>query len=120
MRFIVDECCDIGIVHRLRTAGHDVVSVAESHRGASDAEVLRLADEEVRVFVTEDKDFGEHAFRRGSASRGVILVRIDPRHRATKLDRLARLIEQFGDRVVGYYTVVEPDRFRFRRLPEPR
>lgn len=59
MRWLADECIDAGLVTRLREAGHDVLYAAEVSSGASDADVLRLADEQDRVLLTEDKDFGD-------------------------------------------------------------
>ena len=58
MRFLADESCDFIVVRALRSAGHDVLSVAEAARGAKDPVVLGLAREQNRVLLTEDKDFG--------------------------------------------------------------
>jgi hypothetical protein len=50
------------LVASLRAAGHDVSYVAEVASGMTDEEVLKLAQDEQRVFLTEDKDFGELIF----------------------------------------------------------
>ena len=59
MHFLADESCDFAIVRELRAAGHDVQAVADTARGAKDADVVRLAREGRRVLLTEDKDFGQ-------------------------------------------------------------
>ncbi len=46
MRFLVDECCDDGVVMALRNDGHDVFYVAESMTGAEDEKILGLAFDE--------------------------------------------------------------------------
>lgn len=43
MRFLADESCDFAVVRMLRDAGHDVLAVAEDHRGADDEVVIHLA-----------------------------------------------------------------------------
>ena len=61
MRFLADESCDFRVVRALRAAGHDVVAVMEVMPGASDEAVIALAVGERRIFVTEDRDFGQLA-----------------------------------------------------------
>ena len=43
MRFLADESCDFAVVRTLRAAGHEVVAVAETARGAKDIDVVALA-----------------------------------------------------------------------------
>ncbi|HEY1980582.1 MAG TPA: DUF5615 family PIN-like protein [Xanthobacteraceae bacterium] len=117
MRWIADECVDAELVWRLRDSGHDVISVAEISPAASDADVLRQAQIERRVLLTEDKDFGDLVFRRGQSVPGVVLLRIDPARRELKIIRLNAAISRFGENLVGRYTIVEEARFRARHLP---
>ena len=63
MRWLSDECVDAGLVSRLRVAGHDVSYTAEMSSGASDVDVLRQAQAETRLLLTEDKGFGDLVFR---------------------------------------------------------
>ncbi len=54
-------------------------SIAESCPGISDDEVIPVADDQGRVLLTFDKDFGELVFRRSlSAAGGVALFRMTP------------------------------------------
>ena len=117
MRWLVDECVDAGLVSRLRAAGYDVVYMAEVAPAASDAEVMTRARSEGRVLLTEDKDFGELAFRRGRTITGVVLLRIDPAMRELKGARLEAAISRFGEELLGRYTTIEEARFRTRPLP---
>ena len=63
MRWLADECVDAALVRRLRGAGHDVIYAAEVASGTTDAQILRRANDEDRLLLTEDKDFGEFVFR---------------------------------------------------------
>jgi hypothetical protein len=109
MFFLADECVDAAVVEGLRDAGHDVRYVAEGERALTDAEVLKIAAQENRILLTEDKDFG-----------GVVLLRIEPLRRSLKWPRLAAAIERFEDRLFGRHTVVHEDRFRFRAVRSRR
>ena len=120
MQFLVDECVDAGLIARLRDSGHDVRSIAEEYRGDSDRAVLDLAVKEGRILLTEDKDFGEFAFRLPQRVHGIVLLRIRPVRRDLKWPRLHAAIERFGNDLAGRYTVVEENRFRFRPLLEKR
>ena len=75
MRIVADESVDGRIVDRLRLAGHDVLSIAESAPGTPDDEVLAAADMAGILLLTADKDFGELVYRRQMAHCGVVLLR---------------------------------------------
>jgi predicted nuclease of predicted toxin-antitoxin system len=59
VKFLADESCDFVIIRALRGAGFDVVASAEIIPGAKDVEVLKKAQTEGRILLTEDKDFGQ-------------------------------------------------------------
>ena len=63
MRWFADECVDAMLVSRLRVTGHDVIYVAEMASGTSDAEAIARAQADLRLLLTEDKDFGELVVR---------------------------------------------------------
>jgi predicted nuclease of predicted toxin-antitoxin system len=65
MKFLLDVCASSRSLRKLLAdLGHEVVSVVDVDRRASDEALLNLALREGRVFVTEDKDFGELVFVR--------------------------------------------------------
>ena len=49
IKFLADESCDFTVVRSLRTAGYDVLTVAESFPSVPDLQVLKFAVEEVRT-----------------------------------------------------------------------
>jgi predicted nuclease of predicted toxin-antitoxin system len=78
--------------------------------------VLTRATNEGRVVVTQDKDFGELAFRWGlPAASGIILVRV----RGSLEARTATLVAALESRDdwAGHFAVVEHDRIRMTPLP---
>jgi predicted nuclease of predicted toxin-antitoxin system len=116
LKFLVDECCDTGLVRSLRDHGHDVYYVLEKQAGVSDDDVLLNAFKQDRILLTEDKDFGELVYRLKKPSRGIILVRMTVGERDLKWPRLEKLIEHYRDRLPGNFVVVDSQKVRFRPL----
>ena len=117
MRWIVDENVSGTVIHTLRDRGHDVLSVKESLRGVGDPHILARAQAEHRVLVTNDKDFGELAFRCGlPASSGIVLFRLSGADPESDNRRVLQVLESSGD-WTGHFAVVTDDRVRLRPLP---
>jgi predicted nuclease of predicted toxin-antitoxin system len=115
MRWIADECISAKVVAALRSDGHDVVFIVESHPGMRDADILELSNRERRLLLTEDKDFGELVFT-GAPATGVIFIRIADERAHLVWPRLRAAIEQFGESLFGRHLVVEEARFRSRPI----
>jgi len=77
MRLICNENVPDSVVRGLRERGHDVLAVKESLRGAADIQIPARAQADLRLVVTQDKDFGELALRYAlPAESGVLLFRL--------------------------------------------
>ena len=116
MRFLADENFPGDAVTALRSAGHDVVWVSAAASGASDVDVLAIAEDARRIPLTFDKDFGELAWRAGRpALCGVLLFRL-PLSPAISIGATlaARIAER--DDWAGHFSVIEPGRVRMRAL----
>ena len=118
MRFLADESCDFRVVRALRTAGHDVSAVAESARGAEDAAIIDMAVREQRVFVTEDRDFGQLVHAAGKATCGVILLRFPSRSRAALPAMVVEFVERHGAKLASGFAVLQPGRIRLVEAPK--
>jgi predicted nuclease of predicted toxin-antitoxin system len=116
MKFLVDECCSASLVEELRVHGHDVLYVMEDLRGATDREVLQRAFDEGRILLTEDKDFGELVYRLRLPARGIVLLRFDPAATDLKAHRLRLLLQEDAEKLLGSFTVVDPNKVRVRPL----
>ncbi len=71
----MDECAGKKLATHLKDAGYDTIFVGDFSPSALDEDVLKKAEEEGRILVTDDKDFGELIFRLKKSSKGVILIR---------------------------------------------
>lgn len=117
MRFLADEGCDFSVVRALRSAGHDVLAIAEAAPQTEDSEVIALAVGEGRVLLTEDKDFGQLVYAELRQSSGVILIRFPSERREDLPAAVLEAIEQVGERLSGSFVVLTPQRIRLGRDP---
>jgi predicted nuclease of predicted toxin-antitoxin system len=101
----------------LRAAGHDVVAIAESVRGAEDSAIIDMAVLEQRVFVTEDRDFGQLVYAAGKATCGVILLRFPSHTRATLPAAVVEFVERHGAKLASSFAVLQPGRVRLVEAP---
>jgi len=118
MRFLADESCDFAVVRVLRSAGHDIKAIVEACPGISDEEVMKLAIDEQRVLLTEDKDFGWLVFAGTGGCASVIFIRFPMQSRSVLPETIVELVRQEGNKLVGSFVVVEPGRIRLTKIPK--
>lgn len=120
MKFLVDANLSPGVATYLRDAGHDAVHLFElGLHEAPDLVVLDHAQDEGRVLLTADTDFGAMLAERGTAGPSVVLVRRRTHRRAERLAMLllANLPALTNDLAAGAIVVLHDNRIRARRLP---
>lgn len=105
-------------VDLLKEWGHDAITAKEiGLQRASDKELLKSAREANRLLITRDKDFGALLFLEKEKSTGVILLRISPKTIQEVHTELKKLLhEHREDELKSSFCVVEPHRYRIRRL----
>lgn len=114
MRLVADEGVDRHIVQRLRTDGHSVLYIAESHPGMDDDSVLRAAMQEQGLLLTADLDFGEMVFLQHKTTSGVLLMRLQGLSPEDKADLIAATIAEHGSELLNAFSVVAPRGLRIR------
>ena len=115
MRFLVDECTAPAVARWLRVQNHEVFSVYEEARGMQDHEIIRKAFEENWILITNDKDFGEKAYREQLPHRGIVLLRLEDESARNKIDSVRRLLKGHAERLSDHFAVVTETRVRFAR-----
>ena len=118
LRFLADESCDYSVVRILRTDGHDVLAVSDKLTRSVDRELIDQAQQEQRILLTEDKDFGWLVFVSAAESAGVILIRFPGNARAELAQTISKLINEEAGRLYGSFVVVQPGYIRIRRQPD--
>jgi len=118
MRFLADNCFPGSAVVWLQEGGHDVVRAVDLGPDPGDQALMRLAAEQHRVLLTNDKDFGALVFRGGRTHAGLVrLPQVAP-EQAIELMRLM-LQRHAEDLDQGSVITVQSNRIRVTR-PEQR
>jgi predicted nuclease of predicted toxin-antitoxin system len=117
MKFLLDQDVYAATDRFLTSLGHDVVTVARLGLSrASDSDLLKVAHERNRLFVTRDRDFGGLVFVQYLGA-GVIYLRIMPSMLDAVHQELARVLNEHSEAELAHaFVVVEPGRHRYRRL----
>ena len=116
MLFLADENVSCFVVDRLRASGFDVTWIGETRPGISDKDVLKAADADDCILITEDRDFGELVIRQRLEVRGMILLELDRLSNAMEADVVAEVVSTHVDKLLGNLVVIEPGRIRVRPL----
>jgi predicted nuclease of predicted toxin-antitoxin system len=118
MKFLLDQDVYAVTARFLNHLGHDVVPVVQIGLSqAEDEEILRVAQEQGRVLVTRDRDFGNLVFVQALGA-GVLYLRILPSTRSAVHTELERVLNTYTEEeLTRAFVVVEAGGHRIRRLP---
>ena len=117
MRFLVDECTGSTVARWLREQGHEVFSVFDEARGASDDAILQKALDEDWILITNDRDFGEKVYRGHYPHHGIVFLRLADKRATIKVETLRRLLDGYADRLHEQFVVVTEVHVRFEHTP---
>ncbi|MBK8660066.1 MAG: DUF5615 family PIN-like protein [Bacteroidetes bacterium] len=113
MRFLANENFPKPSVDILRSKGYEVLSVSEMNPSITDEAVVNWANNEGRIILTFDKDYGEIVFRYRIPC-SVVFFRAKGE---TPTDVGNTLLEILKDiKLEGYFTVVDKTGIRQREL----
>jgi predicted nuclease of predicted toxin-antitoxin system len=116
MKLLTDQDVYAMTVQFLRGLGHDVATAADRGMSRSaDADLLRTAQAEGRVFITRDRDFGGLVFLQALGT-GVLYLRMHPSTLQAVHAELGRVLALYSEEELrGVFVVVEPSRHRVRK-----
>lgn len=119
MRFLIDESLQRHVADMLVDNGHNAVHVSGiGLRGAPDEVVLAAADEDSRILITADTDFGTLLALSGAARPSVILLRRTRRRSAERAQIVLTVLDLVSEALHrGAVITVETRRIRVRELP---
>lgn len=117
---LIDNALSPLFAEQLRKAGHDAIHVRDiSLQTASDEEIFEAAENDDRIIVSADTDFGTILALRHKPRPSVIIFRRlgkrRPQQQATLL--LVNLPNLKKDLLKGCIAIVEENRIRIRFLP---
>ena len=116
MDFLANENFPFPGIKLLRNKGFNVKSIAEEHFGISDKSVIEIAQNENRIILTFDKDYGEllvrYSYKKPPA---VVFFRLKGNTPDFAGAMLLRLIEQNEIILDNHFTVIDSNNFRQRK-----
>jgi predicted nuclease of predicted toxin-antitoxin system len=117
MKLLLDQDVYATTARFLEQLGHDVVPVSQVGLSrASDEELLRFAQEQGRILVTRDRDFGALVFVQ-LLGAGVLYLRLLPSTQNAVHGELGRVLSAYSEQELSSaFVTVEPDGHRIRRL----
>lgn len=117
MKFLLDQ--DVyGLTERfIRDQGYDIVTASELGLSrAQDSDLLKIAGEQKRIFVTRDKDYGNLVFV-NHVGRGVIYLKILPSSMNEVHTELKKVLDSYKeDELAKSFVVIEKNRHRIRKI----
>lgn len=119
MKFLIDNALSPQIAYELRDAGHDAVHIRDIGMAAcSDNEIFDFAEQERRIILSADTDFGTILALRQAAFPSFILFRRTDKRPLAQLQFLLAHLDQIKDDLNnGAVVVLEDKRIRIRSLP---
>ena len=112
MRFLVDECTGPNVAKQLKSRGHDVFSAYEKSRGSDDETILKIANNENYILITNDNDFGELIFRLKKHHKGIVLLRLEDNRPKNKMIVLDKLLQSYSDQLKNNFVVASEKKVR--------
>ena len=112
MKFLADENFDKPVIEALRKSGLDVLSATENFPSVDDQTILNKANQEERILLTCDKDFGELIYRLKIISTGIVLLRLPDFDNDQKAKTILSCIREHGSELAHSFTVITANKIR--------
>jgi predicted nuclease of predicted toxin-antitoxin system len=80
-----------------------------------DSEILKIANEERRIVITMDKDFGELIFNSGLSHHGVLLLRLDDANGEEKVEVINEILTKYESNIKNNFCVYQNSRLRIKK-----
>ena len=114
LKFILDMGVGNKVGQYLVGQGYDALLISTINPSMSDSDILAIAENENRMVITMDKDFGELVYHSGKAHKGVLLLRLEDATGDEKVEVIQYILENFENQIEGKFCVFKNGRFRIR------
>jgi predicted nuclease of predicted toxin-antitoxin system len=114
LKFVLDVGVGNKVWQYLTNEGYDAKLITLIDPNMADSDILAIAENEERMVITIDKDFGELVYHSSKAHKGVLLLRLEDANGDEKVEAMKFIIENFKDKIVGKFCVFKSGRLRIR------
>lgn len=112
MKFLADVNIEKLIIDELKTLGYDIIWITDENPYLDDMNIIKIAQKENRILLTNDKDFGEIVFRQKLISSGIVLFRIKGQDTRKKLKLLRKVLISHKDKISKHFVVITKEKIR--------
>ena len=116
IKILADVNVEKAIVDFLREQDFDVIWIPDYNCKLSDEDLLKFANKDKRIIITNDKDFGELVYHQKKVKTGIILIRIKGQEVNKKLRSLKKLFRFYKNKIENHFIVISERRIRIRIL----
>jgi predicted nuclease of predicted toxin-antitoxin system len=114
MKFLIDVGVGKVIEQFLIDNSYDVSIVAAINPMMTDKEILAIANNEQRIVITMDKDFGELVFNGKHSMYGVLLLRLEDANSEEKLKVVTQIFKNYSFSLPQNFCVYQNNKFRVK------
>lgn len=119
MRFLIDANMPRSLAPRLEAATHEVVDIRDiAQPGIDDEDIFEIAQDQGRVILTQDVEFGDILKYPLGAHAGIVVVRVKNIRPKLLVELVCSAIETLPDNFAGSVAIIEPGRVRLRMHEE--
>jgi predicted nuclease of predicted toxin-antitoxin system len=120
IKFLADVNVEKPLVDYLSKQGYDIKWVPDYNCEMPDEDLLQLANEEKRIFITNDKDFGDLIFLQKKLSVGTILFRVKGQKTEEKIKLMKKILMGYRNKLLNHYIVITKAKIRIIPLGDVR
>ncbi len=115
MKFLINVCAGKSVGEWLRNRGYDVILVRDVDPRMDDEAILKWANDDGRILIKVDKDFGYYIFYEGQLQRGVVRLPNVPREK--RIELIKKVIELHSeDLKAGAVVKVTINKIKIRKI----
>jgi len=116
LKFLVDSSTGKHVFDFLLEKDFDVKYVSYIMPGNNDEDILKLAEKEKRILITNDKDFGKLVYKLKQPAYGIILLRLLDETKKNKIKIIKYVLENFSHKLEKKFIVAKERQIRIRDL----
>lgn len=114
-RFLVDVGVGKKVEEYLCQQCYNVKAVRDIDATMDDDKIIKLAQNENRIIITMDKDFGELVYNQGLSHCGILLLRIKDADSKQKVKVITIIMENHQDKLKNNFCVYQGNKFRVKQ-----